>query len=214
MLRLLLDQNFPPPVVNVEDLDHTIEYVHLSRWRPEFANVSTPDWLIHLAADADGFDGLISSDYNQLDQDEEVVALACTTLSVVTWSAGVNNPVTQWGSLLAYMPQIRAHIEREGPTVFTLPVPRLRADHHAPTAGISRRYTSTLGMHANELRSQVLPDMKDELRARGLDDLAPRLDTENRRPKRRAGPKARPGSSAPDTAAQMDLGAGPPSSTA
>lgn len=203
MLRFLLDQNFPPPVVNVVDLDHTIEYVHLSQWRPEFAKVSTPDWLIHLAADADGFDGLISSDYNQLDQDEEVVALACTDLSVITWNGGINNPVVQWGSLLAYMPQIRVHIEREGPALFTLPVPKLRSDHHEPTAGISRRYAAKLPLHANELRAEVLPDMKAELEARGLDVLAPRLDKERRRRRKRTPPKAAPPPATP--APQMDL---------
>lgn len=187
MLRLLLDHNFPPAPFAVHELDRTVSYEPLGGWHPEFAEVSTPDWVIHLQAYADGFDGVVTADWHQLEQHEEVIALDQTRLSVITWRKGLDDPIQQWGSLLVYMPQIRHKIEHEGPSVIRLPVPQLQPDNVEAMRGISNRYASEKAkLPRATLVKETLPDMLEVLRERGLEHLAPIL--EGPRP-RRAKPK-------------------------
>jgi hypothetical protein len=103
--------------------------------------------------------------------DEEVVALDQTRLSVITWTRGVDNPIVLWGSLLAYMPQIRHAIEQRGPVIVTLPAPRLPSDHVEGMPGISQRHARAQRITGQQLRSQVVPDMVEELEARALPSL-------------------------------------------
>lgn len=60
-----------------------MEYIHLYDFNPSFSRTSTPDWLLHLAADDAGFDGVVTTDPSQLDQHEEAIALMATRLTVV-----------------------------------------------------------------------------------------------------------------------------------
>jgi hypothetical protein len=151
-------------------------------WRPDFAETSTPDWIVHLQAHADGFDGVVTSDWHQLEQNEEVVALDHTRLSVITWGKGMVDPVQQWGSLLVYMPQIRRRIAQEGPSLIRLPIPHLSHASAEPTAGISHRYANEkLDIPRPTLLKEVVPEMIEELEERGLQDLIPML---RRRPRR------------------------------
>lgn len=183
MLRFLLDHNFQPPQFDVHALDRTVIYEPLAQWRPDFAATTTPDWIVHLQADRDGFDGVVTDDWHQLEQDEEVLALEQTRLSVITWRKGLNDPVQQWGSLLAYMPQIRRRIEEAGPSIIRLPVPQLPYDSRESTRGVSYRYANEKRkIKRPTLAREVLPDMIEELEARGMGDLVPVLQ---RRPRRR-----------------------------
>lgn len=179
LLRFLLDNDFPKPEWNVHQLDETVEYVHVFDFDAALVEQSTPDWMLQLIADDAGFTGLVTGDYHSIAQDEEVVALEKTTLSIVTWKKGIDNPIVQWGSLLAYMPRIKDLIAREGPHVITLPVPTLFSNHER-TRGIARRYATEQGTTIHELRKQVLPDMVDELRQRDRADLIDRLDPPKR----------------------------------
>jgi hypothetical protein len=97
--RWLLDQNFPRPRFAADQLDRTVEYVHLYDFNRAFSNTSTPDWVLHLAAEDSGFEGVVTTDPSQLGQDEEAVALTATRLSVVTWRTRIDDPVVLWGSL-------------------------------------------------------------------------------------------------------------------
>jgi len=99
-----LDGNFPKPIFDVHALDNNVRYEHLADWRREFVEVSTPDWLIHLAAHEAGFAGVVTRDYHQVSLDEEAVALDRTRLSVITWRRGIDNAIILWGSLRA--PQV------------------------------------------------------------------------------------------------------------
>lgn len=92
MLRLLLDHNFPSAPFDFEKLDRTVRFEALVKWRPAFAKVSTEDWIVHLAAGFDGFDGVVTNDAGQLEQEPEVIALDQTRLSVITWRRGTNEP--------------------------------------------------------------------------------------------------------------------------
>ena len=187
MLRLLLDHNFQAAQFDVHTLDRTVRYEQLVDWRPDFAERSTPDWVIHLQAYVDGFDGIVTSDWHQLEQAEEVIALEQTRLSVITWRKGMNDPIQQWGSLLLYMPMIRQRIEQDGPSIIRLPVPQLQPDSRESTSGVSYRYAMEKAkVKRPTLVKEVVPDMIDELEERDLTDLIPVL--QKRPPRKKAAP--------------------------
>lgn len=147
-LRFLLDENFPP---RLEVPDHTVEYVDLAVFDPTLVNARVPDWMIYLAAQAGGFDGVVSRDRAQLDQAAEHVALAHTNLSVVTWWKRIDDPIAQWGHLLAYMPRIVRIIENEGPQVVVLPTINIDSSHHSQTRSYVRKVVSLRRSSMTEL---------------------------------------------------------------
>lgn len=172
-LRFLLDENFPP---RLGVPDHRVEYVDLIDFDPSLVGVSTPDWMIYLAAQGGGFSGVVSRDRAQLDQAAEHVALAHTNLSVVTWRRKIDDPIAQWGHLLAYMPRIVKLIETEGPQVVTLPAITIDSSQHSQTRSYVRKEVSLRRTTMTELKAESLPLMRDELARRKRKDLAALLD--------------------------------------
>lgn len=178
--RFLLDQGFPKPPAGFEQLDASVEYVHFSDAAPDLARTSTPDWMVYLFAEARQFDGLITGDISQVNQDTELVALAHTTLCVVTWRGAHNvSPVTKWGQILAYMPQVLRHADqvRDG-SVVTLPSPVLRGAHVERAVNLGRALAETDATSWNERRAANLRLMRAELERRDAGDLAAVLDRE------------------------------------
>jgi hypothetical protein len=89
---------------------------------PEFSDISTLDWLVILLAAEQGFDGLVARDKKQLLTPESVAALALNrNLSFVTWKTSIEDPLTEWGQLMAYMPLVLRWIEEKGAHIFWLP---------------------------------------------------------------------------------------------
>lgn len=176
--RFLLDQGFPKPPAGFEQLDASVEYIHFSDAAPDLARTSTPDWMVYLFAAARQFDGLVTGDISQVNQETELVALAHTSLCVVTWRGAHNvSPVTKWGQILAYMPQVLKHAEhaRDG-SVVVLPSPVLRAANVERAANLGRALAETDPTSWNERRSANLRLMRAELEQRGARDLAAILD--------------------------------------
>ena len=84
-MRLLLDQNFPrPPGFELASVDATVEAVHVFDHDPALTEAGTPDWLIYLRAVEDGFDALVTRDWHQLDQPEELWVLSNLRLTVAS----------------------------------------------------------------------------------------------------------------------------------
>jgi hypothetical protein len=127
---LLLDQGFPKPTAfAVAELDRTVTVRHLSDFAPELAERSTPDWYVYCAAAERGFDALVVRDRSQLDQLAEMYVLSrLVNLTVVTWRRGIDDPVREWGQLLAYLPQVRQRCLEAGGRVILLPAPTLAND--------------------------------------------------------------------------------------
>ncbi len=125
-LRLLLDQNFPrPPGFDLPSVDATVEAVHVYDHDRALTEAGTPDWLFYLRAAQDGFDALVTRDWHQVGQPEELWVLSNLRITVVSWRRPFNDPVAEWGHLLAYLPQLKRRIERRQPRVVLLPPPRL-----------------------------------------------------------------------------------------
>lgn len=166
-MRLLLDEGFPTPArFRPEDVDASLEVVPLRELDPALAGSRTPDWYLYLRAHEAGFDALVTRDWHQSEQSEELWTLTRTELSIVTWKRPVEDPIREWGQLLAYLPEIRRVIGAHGPSIVFLPSPRLSARPD--------RASQALGRLANERRlstAQVMQEartlVRDELAQRG-----------------------------------------------
>lgn len=176
--RFLLDQNFPADPVGAHRLDKRVEYVPLRVHAPEMAEETTPDWMLYIAAAAGGFEGLVTGDKAQLKQDTELIALTLTKVTLVTWKDGDDDPVTRWGQLIAYMPQILKRMEPGKGIVVSIPNPRLgsRSDAVEKPGDIARARTAGDKVSYNERRARELAFMRPALAERGRKDLLGWLD--------------------------------------
>lgn len=113
--------------------------MHLSDFGPDLAARSTPDWYIYCAAAEAGFDALVVRDRSQLDQLAEMYVLSrLTSLTIVTWRKGIDDPVREWGQLLAYLPQVKQRCVEGGGRAIQLPAPSLTKDSfHDPKRALS-----------------------------------------------------------------------------
>ncbi len=127
-LRLLLDQGFPkPPGFNLAFVDRTVEAVHLSDFNREFSTHSTPDWMIYWRAAQAGFQAVVARDRAQLDQTLEMYVLSqLPNFAVITWRKHVEDPIREWGQLLAYLPEIKRVLRHRGARAILLPAPTLQ----------------------------------------------------------------------------------------
>jgi hypothetical protein len=170
--RFLLDQNFPSAVFGLEELDESVEFVHLARFAPELAKESTPDWMICLAAAQAGFDGVVTRDLDQIRDSDTLIALAATNLCVITWATPIEDPVTEWAQLVAYLPEIKKRLAEDSSRILLLPAPRLlRTDQFRVARSMLQEYASLGKTSVSELRAEALPRMRNQLRNRHRDDL-------------------------------------------
>ena len=180
-LRFLLDQQFPQPMFDVQALDHTISYEHFSAHAPAASATSTPDWMLHLIAAEGGFDGVVTLDRSQLDQETELIALALAGVSVVTWQNGDEDPIVLWGQLLAYMPRVRKIMETVRPVVVTLPNPRLQMTKSAVKP---REMLAVMkqrdGIDYPQRKLRAVQMMERDLNARGQSKLIRHLHKSDR----------------------------------
>jgi hypothetical protein len=123
-MRMLLDENFPdPPGFDPSELDAALHAVSLGSHAPALAGNRTPDWFLYLVAQEGGFDALVTRDWRQSAQTEEMWVATKTEVSVITWKRPQEDPVVEWGQLLAYMPQVRRLREECGPSIFSFRPP-------------------------------------------------------------------------------------------
>jgi hypothetical protein len=116
---------------------------------------------VHCIASEAGFDALVVRDRSQLDQLAEMYVLSrLRTLTVVTWRKGIDDPIREWGQLLAYLHQVRQRCQEAGGRAIQLPSPSLTNEcYHDPreTLGAeSRRRSMSM--------SQVLAVARSEIR--------------------------------------------------
>lgn len=163
-MRLLLDEGFPsPPGFRPESVDATVEVVALRQFDANLAGSSTPDWYLYLRAQEAGFDALVTRDWHQSEQIEELWALSRTDLSIVTWKRPIEDPVREWGQLLAYLPEVRRMITENGPSMAFLPSPRLDRKNLEKATGMLGQLASDLGISTQQIRDQARAIIEEEL---------------------------------------------------
>lgn len=174
--RLLLDQGFPKPTgFAISELDQSVSVVHLSDFEPALAENSTPDWFLYCRAAEAGFHAFVARDKAQLDQLAEMYVLSrLKSLAVVTWRKGIDDPVREWGQLLAYLPEVRKRVAEAGGRAILLPNPTLRQDnYHDPLKTLSEE-ARQLGISVREARLNAYREIADWLGMTG--DSADRFD--------------------------------------
>lgn len=155
--RLLLDQGFPkPPGFAVRSVDATVEVQHLHDFAPRLSEESTPDWLLYVEAARAGFDGLVARDRSQVDQIAEMYILSrLASFTVITWRRPIEDPIREWGQLLAYLPEVKKLLKGSRPRVILLPDPTLQARNiHDPLATLGQE-AADRGISMEEVRRQA-----------------------------------------------------------
>ena len=167
-MRLLLDEGFPsPPGFDISSMDSSVEVVALRDFDSALVGVGTPDWYLYLRAKEGGFDALVTRDDSQTRQVEELWIMAYTKLSVITWRTPIEDPVREWGQILAYLPTIRRLIEEHGPSIIFLPTPRLNIRNVGKASTKLHKIAKNQGVSAQELRNDARRVVLEELNYRG-----------------------------------------------
>jgi hypothetical protein len=168
----LLDQGFPkPPGFAVRAVDHTVDVVHLHDFASGLAEVSTPDWMIYCVAAQSGFHALVTRDRAQVDELAEMYVLSrLQGFTVITWRKAIEDPLREWGQLLAYLPEVKKRLEGGAGRVLLLPAPVLTAQQFFDP-------TTTLGVEAKrrgisnkQARDEAKVEIQDWLRMTGQDE--------------------------------------------
>lgn len=126
--KLLLDQGFPkPPGFAIGAVDATVDVTHLFDFDRGLSDNSTPDWYIYCRAVKRGFDALVTRDLSQTKQAPEMLTLSrLKKFAVICWREPVEDPLVEWGQLIAYMPQIKKRLNNLTKSkVILLPKPSL-----------------------------------------------------------------------------------------
>lgn len=145
-------------------LDHTVDVVHLSDFDPTLSQLSTPDWYLYARAAEDGFAAVVTRDLSQLSQHAEMFALSCLpSLSVVTWRQGIEDPVREWGQLLAYLPLVRRECDQHGGRVIVLPKPTLGASNFVDPRERLAVLAERAGVSVAEIRRAARAEAEDWL---------------------------------------------------
>jgi hypothetical protein len=162
--RLLLDQGFPnPPGFRPESVDRNLSVKHLSHWRPDLSARRTPDWVVYCEAALAGFNALVTRDFSQVEQAEEMLALdRLRDFHIVSWRQRMDDPVSEWGQLLAYLPQLRRFLGEHQSRVIFLPVPSLTTNNnvHAPKRYLGQIATAT-GTSVAQVRRTALRQIEE-----------------------------------------------------
>lgn len=167
-MRLLLDEGFPSPEgFNPAVVDASVEVMALRDFDRSLTGSRTPDWYLYLRANEARFDPLVTRDWRQSEQPEELWTLTRTRLSVVTWRHPIEDPIREWGQLLAYLPEIQRMIVENGPSVVLLPSPRLDRKNLRKASDELGHLAATLGVSNNELRNQARVLVVGELSRKG-----------------------------------------------
>ncbi|HEU5150296.1 MAG TPA: hypothetical protein VFU19_07355 [Iamia sp.] len=167
-MRILLDEGYPsPPGFRPESIDATVEVVSLRSFDRQLTGSQTPDWYLYLRAQEAGFDALVTRDWHQSEQIEELWALSRTDLTVITWRRPIEDPIREWGQLLAYLPEVRRMITENGPSIVFLPSPRLDRKNLEKATGMLGRLAADLSISTQEVRAQARQVIEEELELRG-----------------------------------------------
>jgi hypothetical protein len=169
--RLLLDQGFPKPRgFAVQAVDRTVEVVHLHDLDPQLSMQSTPDWMLYCIAVQAGFDALVARDRRQLDEVLEMYVLSrLRSFAVITWRKAIEDPIREWGQLLAYLPEIKKFLKQPGARAILLPAPTLQSQNvHDPMDTLGAE-AAQRGLSLQQIRTEALAEIHDSLQTRGDD---------------------------------------------
>lgn len=168
-LRLLLDQGFPkPPGFNLEDVDSSIEAVHLYDFDRSLSENSTPDWYLYCRAAEAGMDALVTRDFSQAGQELEMYVLTrLRAFVVLAWRKRMDDPVREWGQLLAYLPEIKRRLAQpKPPKVVFLPDPSLTEKNFRDPLQTLGKAAADRGISVDQVRRETRQEVTEWLACR------------------------------------------------
>jgi len=133
--------------------------------------------LIYLAAQSGGMDGVVTRDLEQIRDPDSLVALILTDMCVITWATPIEDSVSEWAQLVAYMPEIKKRLREDRRRILLLPAPRLRNDQTLKASDILGEMASQRNTTAGELRYACFKRMRKVLKERKSQHLLPLLDS-------------------------------------
>jgi len=124
---------------------------------------STPDWALYCEAAFGGFNAIVTRDFTQAEQAEEMVCLSyLRDFHVISWRQRMEDPISEWGQLLAYLPAIRRFIGQHDSRVIFLPVPTLATDRNVrPPKEFIGRIAKSRGQSVLQVRREAIDAMRD-----------------------------------------------------
>lgn len=169
--RFILDEHMRPlPGLPADLLGFEIQ--SLRDFHASFVNTATPDWVIYLAVAQRNYTGLITHDFAQLGQENEVRALQRTGISIITFRKGIADEITKWGLLLAYSQRILRQLDQGERGAFVLPAPATPDVRKADD--LLRQLKRAQGVSAKEIRDRADRAMQEDLARRKLSRLWPK----------------------------------------
>jgi hypothetical protein len=123
---------------------------------------------VYCAAAEAGFNALVVRDRSQLDQLAEMYVLSrLSALTVVTWRKGIDDPVREWGQLLAYLPQVKQRCLEAGGRAIQLPTPTLGKDTFYDPRETIGTEASRRGVSVGQVRTEARAEITDWLNLSG-----------------------------------------------
>jgi hypothetical protein len=170
-IKLLLDQGFPnPPGFTVSAIDHTVEVSNLREFDRSLAENSTPDWVLYCIAAKAGFDALVTRDQAQLNQALEMYVLSrLKHFTVITWKKPIEDPVREWGQLLAYLPEVKKRLLQGAsgkpalPEAILLPAPTLSDQNFVRAVDGLGQSARGRGVSQQQVRGEAITAIRDWL---------------------------------------------------
>lgn len=128
-LRLVLDQNFPQPLLR--DMwgwlpHEEVEIVHLGQLDDRLREVSDRELIIALSQL--GYDGLITNNWKILNVPTELAAIIATKATVVATRGMGHDPIRAAGALLLELPGLSKRLRPKRSNVFLLNYSRRRPE--------------------------------------------------------------------------------------
>lgn len=100
------------------------------------------------------------------------MALSHTDLCVITWAHPIEDAVTEWAQLMAYLPEIKKRLAEDRQRMILLPAHRLRGrQNFASATDLLRKQAPETATSYGELRQECLGEIRVMLRKRKRRDL-------------------------------------------
>lgn len=169
-IRLLLDQGFPkPPGFALRAVDAMTEATHLSDFDRGLSLHSTPDWYLYCRAAESNFNALVTRDLSQIRLAPEMFVLSrLERFAVICWHKPIEDPMVEWGQLIAYLPQIKKRLQdNKKSMIILLPKPSLASSSMRDPGNILGEMSSGLDISNEQVRHDAKEEIVDWLSQRG-----------------------------------------------
>jgi hypothetical protein len=110
---------------------------------------------------------MVTRDRNQLGLPEEMWILTRVKLTLVTFRQPIEDPIVEWGQVLAYLPEIRRRNQERSSQILLLPRPELSTRNVVRPRDGLHQLADDQGVAVQEIRHDAEANVLDFLERRG-----------------------------------------------